>query len=263
MTTYVGSARDGYLVVPSVVSENLLAAADDEIDSLIREVSPHRGRPTVPGQKRVVPAACDRLPAMRRRAPTVAAGSRQSPERAWLRPNDAGPQRSTTSRWRSTVPHRGPTVPGGPHIDGHGPRAGPAGVVHAAGRRAAHRPARECAVRESCGSGRARTSSIDAVVPRPRLQGAAARRAATPRSSTRPLAAGRPTMPDHRPAAATWWWPTSCSATTRVATPAPSRCGGRSTTASGFPGTSRHGGSRPFLDAWTEYPPLRRTLEER
>jgi hypothetical protein len=105
-------ARDGWLLVPGVVPEPLLAAADEEIDGLIAESPPpegHRGHhhwfPPV--------ARLPRCDALLRDSPALAiAEELVAPLHLDHRFDHV--QVATTI---PVHPHR----PGGPHIDGHGP----------------------------------------------------------------------------------------------------------------------------------------------
>ncbi|MGQ0430778.1 MAG: phytanoyl-CoA dioxygenase family protein [Microthrixaceae bacterium] len=113
-------ADNGFVVLRGVVSEALLRAADDEIDALIANAPPHEGD-TGPGQSAWF------MP--RRRLPQCEAALRSSP--ALTVANElVAPHRldfafdhiqvaTTVSPWHH--------VPGGPHIDGHGPGQDPPG----------------------------------------------------------------------------------------------------------------------------------------
>ena len=111
-------AGDGYIVVPSVVSENLLDAADDEIDNLMREVSPHEGD-CGPGQSAWFPP--------RRRLPRCDDALRQSPAlgiaHELVHPNNLDHRFDHIQVAITVAPWS--HVPGGPHIDGHGPGQDP------------------------------------------------------------------------------------------------------------------------------------------
>ena len=111
-------ARDGYLVVPAVVPEALLDAADDEIDQLIAETAPHEGDGG-PGQSAWFPP--------RHRLPRCDEALRHSPALA-IAEELVGPNHLdhrfdhiqvaiTIAPWSH--------VPAGPHIDGHGPGQDP------------------------------------------------------------------------------------------------------------------------------------------
>ena len=106
-------ARDGYLVVPEVVPERLLHAADDEIDQLIAEMTPHEGDGG-PGQSAWFPP--------RQRLPRCDDALRDSPALA-IAEELVGPNhldhRFDHIQVAITVPPWS-HVPGGPHIDGHG-----------------------------------------------------------------------------------------------------------------------------------------------
>jgi hypothetical protein len=111
-------AVDGYLVVPDAVPEALLAAADAEIDELIRAVAPHEGDDG-PGQhawfprRRRLPRCDDVL----RRSPALAvAGELVAPD-TLDHAFDHIQVATTVAPWSH--------VPGGPHIDGHGPGQDP------------------------------------------------------------------------------------------------------------------------------------------
>jgi hypothetical protein len=107
-------ARDGYLVVPDVVPEPLLAAADAEVDGLLDEAPPAEGTGG-PGANLWFPArarlpACDRV--LRGSAPLAIAEELVAPFRL--------DHAFDHIQVATTVPpyHH---VPGGPHIDGHRP----------------------------------------------------------------------------------------------------------------------------------------------
>jgi hypothetical protein len=109
---------DGYLVVPGVVPEPLLAAADVEIDGLIEVATPTEGDRGPGANLWFVPR--DRLPrcdGVLRRSPAlrIAAGlvAPLPVEYAF----DHIQVATTVPPW--------PHVPGGPHIDGHGPGQDP------------------------------------------------------------------------------------------------------------------------------------------
>ncbi len=140
-------------------------------------------------------------------------------------------------------------VPGGPHIDGHRPGPGRAGIVHAARRCVPHRPA-GLPVGQPVGlAGLAPRPS--AAVPRARC-----RRAQGDERPRRPsciLPCRCPPRWRSGALAAICSSPTSCSATTRVATRG-RRCGGRSTTASPSP-AMRNAGRRPSSTHGPSTPP--------
>jgi ectoine hydroxylase-related dioxygenase (phytanoyl-CoA dioxygenase family) len=111
-------AVDGYLVVQHVVPESLLGPADAEIDELIAEVEPHEGD-RGPGQSAWFPS--------RSRLPRCEDVLRLSPAleiaEELVQPNtldhafDHIQVAITVPRWSH--------IPGGPHIDGHGPGQDP------------------------------------------------------------------------------------------------------------------------------------------
>lgn len=111
-------AECGFVVVTGVVSESLLKAADDEIDALLAVTPPHEGDGG-PGQNAWF------MP--RNRLPHSEAALRASPALAiageLVEPNqldfafDHIQVATTVSPWHH--------VPDGPHIDGHGPGQDP------------------------------------------------------------------------------------------------------------------------------------------
>jgi hypothetical protein len=110
-------ARDGFLLIPGAVPEELLAAADAEIDGLIAQEPPDQGDGG-PGQSLWFPP--------RRRLPACeAALSRSAALGAALAPLrlehafDHIQVATTMPPW--------PHIPGGPHIDGHGRGEDPPG----------------------------------------------------------------------------------------------------------------------------------------
>jgi hypothetical protein len=113
-------AIDGYLLIPKVVPEDLLAATDAEIDRLMAEAQPDEGD-RGPGQSTWF-AARSRLPRcddMLRRSPALGIA------RELVSPNDIDHAGLDNSRYDHiqiaiTVPPW-PHVPGGPHIDGWTP----------------------------------------------------------------------------------------------------------------------------------------------
>lgn len=111
-------ARDGYIVMRGVVAEWLLAAADDEIDGLIAEVPPDEGTGGPGTNAWFSPRA--RLPrseAVLRRSPVLSiADQLVAPHHLDFAFDHV--QVSTTM-----PPHD--HVPEGPHIDGHGPGMDP------------------------------------------------------------------------------------------------------------------------------------------
>jgi hypothetical protein len=111
-------ARDGFLLVPGAVPESLLAAADAEIDLLIDEVTPNEGTGGTGQHAWFQPRA--RLPRCEDvlRASTVLtiAGELVAPlflDHAF----DSIQVATTVPPWSH--------IPGGPHIDGHGPGQDP------------------------------------------------------------------------------------------------------------------------------------------
>jgi Phytanoyl-CoA dioxygenase (PhyH) len=111
-------ARDGYLVVPEVVPEPLLQAADVEIDRLLDEVAPNEGTGG-PGPNLWFPprARLPRCDDVLRRSPALAIAE----ELVAPRPLDHAFDHIQVA---TTVPPYS-HVPGGPHIDGHGPAQDP------------------------------------------------------------------------------------------------------------------------------------------
>ena len=105
--------RDGYLVVPGVVGEDLLARADDEIDDLVAATPPHQGDGG-PGPNLWFPPVA-RLPrcddVLRRSAALAIADELVAPARL--------DHAFDHIQVATTVPPYA-HVPGGPHIDGHG-----------------------------------------------------------------------------------------------------------------------------------------------
>jgi hypothetical protein len=106
--------RDGYLVVPGVVPEPLLVAADAEIDGLVDDTDPQEGDGGPGVNSWFMP---------RERLPRCEALLRDSPAlglaNELVAPNelDFAFDHVQVSTTRAPWPH----VPGGPHIDGHGP----------------------------------------------------------------------------------------------------------------------------------------------
>lgn len=111
-------ARDGYLVVPNVVAEPLLAAADDEIDGLIAAVAPHEGTGG-PGANLWFPrrARVPRCEAVLRESAALAIAGELVAPLALDHAFDHIQVATTVPPWSH--------VPGGPHIDGHGPGQDP------------------------------------------------------------------------------------------------------------------------------------------
>ena len=109
-------ARNGYLVVPGVVSDGLMAAADDEIDELVATVPPADGPDgSAPGRHGWFPSVarlprCDEL--LRRSGALSIAEELVAPY--------ALDHRFDHIQIATTVPPYS-HVPGGPHIDNHGP----------------------------------------------------------------------------------------------------------------------------------------------
>ena len=108
-------ARDGFVVIPDVVPEPLLAAADAEIDGLVETTAPHEGDGGPGVNAWFMPRA--RLPrceALLRDSPALAAAN----ELVAPGELDFAFDHVQVSTTRAPWPH----VPGGPHIDGHAPR---------------------------------------------------------------------------------------------------------------------------------------------
>jgi hypothetical protein len=113
-------ARDGYLVVPGVVAEPLLAAADEEIDRLLGAVDPDEGDGGPGPNLWFVPR--DRLPA----AVAVLVHSAALEVALELVAPFGLAHASGHVQVATTVPpYR--HVPAGPHVDGHGPGQHPPG----------------------------------------------------------------------------------------------------------------------------------------
>lgn len=113
-----GFAADGYLVVPDVVGESLLEPADVEIDTLIREVPPHEDSGG-PGQKAWFPP-CSRLPRcddVLRLSPAFEIVQELVAPHVLDHAFDHIQVATTVPPWSH--------IPGGPHIDGHGPGQDP------------------------------------------------------------------------------------------------------------------------------------------
>jgi hypothetical protein len=111
-------AVDGFLIVRDVVPEALLAAADAEIDGLIEMVTPHEGD-LGPGQNAWFPPR-SRLPRSEdvlRRSPALDIAQEL------VSPNTLG-HAFDHIQVATTVPPWS-HIPGGPHIDGHGPGQDP------------------------------------------------------------------------------------------------------------------------------------------
>jgi hypothetical protein len=108
-------ARDGWIVVPEVVPEPLLAAADLEIDGLVGDTAPHEGDGGPGVNAWFMPRA--RLPrceALLRDSPALALADELVAPGALDFAFDHVQVSTTRAPW--------PLVPGGPHIDGHAPR---------------------------------------------------------------------------------------------------------------------------------------------
>jgi hypothetical protein len=105
--------RDGYLVVPDVVGEDLLAAADEEIDELVASTPPQEGDGG-PGPNLWFPPVA-RLPrcddVLRRSGALDLAAGLVAPN-----PLDHAFDHIQVATTVPPYDH----VPGGPHIDGHG-----------------------------------------------------------------------------------------------------------------------------------------------
>lgn len=108
-------ATDGYLLVPGVVPEVLLAAADHEIDEFISTLPPDDGDASTPGQHGWFPpvAALPRCHDLLRQSPANAIAEEL------VAPNTLE-HRFDHIQIATTVPSWS-HIPGGPHIDGHGP----------------------------------------------------------------------------------------------------------------------------------------------
>ncbi len=111
-------ARDGYLVVPAVVPEELLAAADDEVDDLIVEAEPLEGDGG-PGVTAWFPpvARLPRCDAVLRESPALAVAQELVAPQALDHAFDHIQVSTTRPPWSH--------VPGGPHVDGHAPGQDP------------------------------------------------------------------------------------------------------------------------------------------
>lgn len=115
-----GFAENGYLVLHGVVPEQLLAAADTEIDNLIRDSPPREGDGG-PGQNAwFMPRShlprCEDV--LRRSSVLDSAEQLVSPGTLAFATNHIQVA-TTVPPWSH--------VPGGPHIDGHGPGEDPPG----------------------------------------------------------------------------------------------------------------------------------------
>ncbi len=116
-----GFGRSGYVVVPEVVSEDLLQAAEDEIDELLTTVAPDEGSGGAGANLWFPP--CAQLPmcdvTLRRSGALEIADELVAPfklDHAF----DHIQVATTVPPWSH--------VPGGPHIDGHGPNQDPPGT---------------------------------------------------------------------------------------------------------------------------------------
>ncbi len=111
-------AREGYVVVPGVVPEPLLAAADREIDGLIGEVAPVEGAGG-PGPNLWFPprARLPRCDDVLRASPALAIAEELVDPYRLDHAFDHIQVATTVPPYRH--------VPGGPHIDGHGPDSEP------------------------------------------------------------------------------------------------------------------------------------------
>lgn len=112
-------ARDGYLMVPGLIADDVLAAADREVEDLVRQVPPMDGDAATPGQHGWFPpvAALPRCDDLLRRSPALAIAEEL------VAPNTLE-HRFDHIQLATTVPPW-PHVPGAPHIDGHGPGQDP------------------------------------------------------------------------------------------------------------------------------------------
>lgn len=111
-------AVDGYLILRNVVPEALLAAADAEIDGLIEEVTPHEGD-RGPGQIAWFPPR-SRLPRSEdvlRLSPALDIAQELVSPNTLDHAFDHIQVAATVPPWSH--------IPGGPHIDGHGPQQDP------------------------------------------------------------------------------------------------------------------------------------------
>jgi len=112
-------AADGYLLVRGVVPEQLLAAADSEIDGLVDGTAPQDGDASEPGQHTWFPPR-SRLPRcddVLRRSPVLDIAHELVAPRTIDHAFDHIQVATTVSGWRH--------IPGGPHIDGHAPGQDP------------------------------------------------------------------------------------------------------------------------------------------
>ena len=236
---------DGFIVVPGVVPEALLERADAEIDGLIADGPADRRATAGPGSMR------GSRPSLGCRGATTCCGGRRhsrSPTSSSRRAASNTP--STTSRWRRPC-RRGRTC--------RVVRTS-TGTVRGRCRRRRSRCSPECCSPISAGAQSGQPLGLARLAPRPP--------AALPRA--RHDGAPGDQRPQH--AAAT----TGEARRRRSRSPAArgdvvlahfllghnkggntaAQNGGRSTTASPCPGTERW--EQTFLDAWTEYPAVRR-----
>src|SRR5262245_28717090 len=111
-------ASDGYLVLRELVPESLLAAADAEIDEFIAETEPDEGDRGA-GQNAWFPAR-SRLPRcddVLRKSPALAIAQELVSPNTIDHAFDHIQVATTVPPWSH--------IPGGPHIDGHGPGQDP------------------------------------------------------------------------------------------------------------------------------------------
>ncbi|MGH9272720.1 MAG: phytanoyl-CoA dioxygenase family protein [Ilumatobacteraceae bacterium] len=111
-------AADGFLVVRDVVTGNLLDRADAEIDDLIDDVAPQEGE-SGPGQNAWFPprSALPRCEDVLRRSPALEIA------KELVAPNTLDHAFDHIQVARTVPPWS--HLPGGPHIDGHGPGQDP------------------------------------------------------------------------------------------------------------------------------------------
>jgi hypothetical protein len=108
-------AADGYLLLSAVVPEKLLALADAEIDGVIDEIAPQDGDAGRPGHHSWFPPR-DRLPRSEdvlRLSPAADIAEELVAPNSLDHAFDHIQVATTVPDWRH--------IPGGPHIDGHGP----------------------------------------------------------------------------------------------------------------------------------------------
>lgn len=120
-------ATDGYLLIPGVVPEELLAAADREIDGLTVETAPQDSDPDHSGQRGwfLPPRRLPRCEDVLRLSPAAGiADELVAPNTLELAFDHI--QIATTAPGRSHIP-------GGPHIDGHRPGQDPQSFTLLAG----------------------------------------------------------------------------------------------------------------------------------